>query len=116
MTLSALRAALVAAVVICSDGGCAGHPMDTAEPMFGPELGQSTAPGPADPTLRPPPAPGVTEASAHLEGLPAASASPTRTAQATPVEPAQPIQPTAGLIVTIPAPAAASAPAAAVVP
>src|SRR5262245_55859500 len=90
MTLTALGAALAAAVVACSAGACAGHPKDASEPgILGPELGQSTAPGPADPTLRPPPTPGVTETSVHLQGLPDARASAARTAEATPVQAAQ---------------------------
>jgi hypothetical protein len=103
MTPIALRAALIAAV-IAGTGACAQR---APEPiLFGPELGQSTASGPADPTLRPPPTPGVTETSVHLQGLPGATASPAQTAEA---ESASPTQPTPGLIVTIPTPAPASA-------
>jgi hypothetical protein len=74
MTCSELRTALAAALVIGALGACS---RPASQPrVVGPVIGESTAPGPANPLAPPPDAAGVTEVSAHLSGAPSPVANP----------------------------------------
>lgn len=90
MIRTALRAPLIAVLAVSGAGACS---RPAPPPVMGPVIGESTAPGPSDPTLPPPDAAGVTETSVRLRGVPrpVASPAPADTTTSTPASPAQPV-------------------------
>ena len=81
MTCPQLRATFAAMIVI---GYAACAPPATQPRVVGPAIGESTAPGPADPTVPPPDPGGVTETSARLRGTPSPVANPAITVDTMP--------------------------------
>lgn len=82
MTSTVFRAALGAVVAAGSLAACSRSARQPG--VIGPELGESTAPGPSDPTAPPPDAPGVTELSVPFQGAGQVGPSPAPTADTPP--------------------------------
>jgi hypothetical protein len=81
MTCSQLQATL-AAVVVSGLAACA-RPA-TQPRVVGPVIGESTAPGPSNPTMPPPDPGGVTETSGRIRGTPSPVANPAITVDTMP--------------------------------
>src|ERR687890_149867 len=74
MTRTQLRTAALAWLAAGGLAACSHRTSQTG--VVGPELGESTAPGPSNPLARPPQPIGSTEVSAHIQGVPRQGASP----------------------------------------
>ena len=81
MRYAQLRAAFAAVLVAGGLAACS-RPAQSGS-VIGPQLGESTAPGPADPTM-PPPDAGVAEVSVRLHDVPTAVPNPAPTVQTMP--------------------------------
>jgi len=82
MRYAQLRAAFAAVLVAGGLAACS-RPAQSGS-VIGPQLGESTAQGPSDPTMPPPDAGGVTEVSVRLHGAPTAVPNPAPTVQTMP--------------------------------
>lgn len=106
MAYTYLRTAFAAVLVVGPTGACsrpAGQPR-----VIGPVIGESTAPGPANPSIPPPDATGPTEVTVHLHGTPlanppqAAGAPPSATGPTTAPTTAPTTEPTTPAVVWAP--------------
>jgi hypothetical protein len=82
MTATVFRALVAAATVTAGSFAACSRPASQSSAIR-PQLGESTAPGPSDPTVSPPDAPGVTELSVPFQGARHVAPGPAPTPSAT---------------------------------